>query len=116
MEQIIKALETATNIAMLPFGTDTVEKSCIVYKNSTISDNGAVRQDKLELRLITHTLAEAEEIKPLILSTLITIGDNSKLGYLSCELNGGGQLEDYNTDTIHTLLYFIITKKSEVKL
>lgn len=90
MEQIIRALESATDLSILPFGTDTAKESCIVYKNSTMSDNGAVRQDKFEVRLITQTLAEAEEKKPLILSTLVTIGDNPKLGYLSCELNGGG--------------------------
>lgn len=115
MTEIIKALEAATSLSIKPFGTDAIE-DCICYSSYVISDNGAVKQEKLELRLITKTITEAERIKPIIISTLVTVGDNKKLNYLGCELNGGGTLKDAATGTIHTLLFFVITKKSEVKL
>lgn len=115
MKEIIKALEAATSLSLKPFGTNKIE-DCICYSSYVISDNGAVRQDKLELRLITKTVEDAERLKPIIISTLTTVGDNKKFNYLGCAVNGGGTLRDAATGTIHTLLYFIITKKSEVKL
>lgn len=115
MIEIINALAAATSLPIKPFGTDNIE-DCICYSSYTLSDKGTVRQDKLELRLITKSLADAERLKPIILSTLVTVGDNKKLNYLGCELNGGGTLRDEATGTIHTLLIFTITRKSEVKL
>ena len=68
------------------------------------------------MRIITKTVASAEDIKQKILQALVTVADNEKLGYKSCELNGGGALKDADTNTIHTLLYFDITTKSEVMI
>lgn len=113
MKDIIKAIETATQIPVKPFGTETIEK-CICYTIYPISDDGVVAQDRLELRLITNTLSEADELKKAILKILLTIGDTEKYNYKSCIVNGGGQLKDFNTNTIHTILYFVITRKSEV--
>lgn len=114
ISKILRVLESATNLPIKPFETDVVE-DCIVYKYSSISDNGIVAQQKLELRIIGKTYADVVSIETKVKSALITIGDEQKVqGLNSVELNGGGTLKDYSTNTIHSLLYFIIKIKSEV--
>lgn len=113
MEQIIKAIEQATSLPVRPLFSDTIE-DCVTYKIVPHSDNGAVAVTQLELRIITKTLAASQTAKSAILSALVTVGDQSKLGYNQCYLNGGGQIYDYDTKTIHTILYLYITQKSEV--
>lgn len=114
MEKVIKALQSAVgDIPVKPYGTD-INEECVCYAFSPISDDGAVAVRRLEIRIISRTVAKTEEIRPLILSALVTIGDNPKNGYNSCYLNGGGSLWDDNTKMTHTLLYLYITTKSEV--
>ena len=114
MKDIISAIETATGLPVKPFGTNTIE-NCIVYKFNTVSDNGTVAQMKLELNIITKTIAEAVSIEAAIKTALVTVGDSKKLaGYNSAAVNGGGSLYNDETKTVHTFLYIIFTKKSEV--
>lgn len=113
IQQIIKELNEALTVPLLPYETNKIQ-DCVCYKYHCTGDNGAVAQYRLDLRIITKTIASAEDIRNVILQALITIGDNEKLGYKSCELNGGGTLKDAETATIHTLLYFDIVTKSEV--
>ncbi len=110
---IIKVIEDATNLPVKPFNTDKVEE-CVCYSLVPQTDTGAVASYRLELRLITFTIAKAEELKKSILSALVTVGDNPRHGYNECYLNGGGSLKDEDTKTIHTILYLYIIKKSEV--
>lgn len=114
MERIIPILEQETNLPVKPFGIDSLDE-CIIYTMVPQTDDGAVQTWRLELRLITKTLARADELKTKILSALVNKGDSQKInGILNCELNGGGCMEDPN-GTIHTLMYLYITEKSEVK-
>lgn len=115
METIIKALQESTQLPVKPFGIDSLDE-CIIVSPVPQSDTGAVRTWRLELRLITKTLARAEELRPIIVSTLVTVGDNPKLDYLDCYLNGGGYLKDPDNEMIHTIMYFYITTKSEVNI
>lgn len=114
MERIIKKLQDVTALPVKPHGIDSLDE-CIVYTPVPQSNDGAVQVDRLELRLITHTLERAEQLKPLITSALVTVGDEGKNGYNSCVLNGGGSMKDPN-GTLHTIMYFYITRKSEVKI
>lgn len=113
MELIIKTLQEVTKLPVKPFGIDSLDE-CIIVSPVPQTDDGAVKTWRLELRLITKTLENAEKIKPLILSALVTKGDEPKLNYLSCFQNGGGSLKDPN-GTVHSIMYFYITQKSEVK-
>ena len=113
MKQIIKELTDILSVPVLPFETPKIQ-DCVCYKYYMERNTGAVEQYRLELRIITKTVTSAEDIKQKILQALVTVADNEKLGYKSCELNGGGALKDADTNTIHTLLYFDIVKKSEV--
>lgn len=84
------ALENATSLPVKPFGTDTIEE-CICYKWYSVSDDGAIAQKRLELRLITFDMAEAEARRQQIINALVPIGDTCKIaGIYDCKLNGGG--------------------------
>lgn len=115
MENVIQALTNALNIPVLPLESSSKDE-CAVYRFYTAIDTGAVQQIRFELRLNTKSLMRAEELKKIVSATLLTIGDQEKLGYNSCQLNGGGQLKDIETDMIQTIMYFTIIKKSEVML
>lgn len=113
LKEIIAKLKESTNLPVKPFGTKEIE-NCIVYTYNPSSDNGALSQSRLELRLITKDIETAETYKKLIINTLVTVGDEQKIdGIYQCNLNGGGQLRDDNTKTIHTLLYFDILTRSQ---
>lgn len=110
---IITALDDATSLPIKPLYTDTIE-NCIVYNYYPTSDDGAVQQARLELRLITNTMANGELYRIKILQALVPIGDNTNIdGIYKCVLNGGGSLYEGSTNTFHTLLYFDIITRSE---
>lgn len=114
MEKVIQAIQSAVGeLPVKPYGTD-INEECVCYAFSPISDDGAVAVRRLELRIITRTVAKTEQLRPTILSTLVTVGDEPKHGYNGCYLNGGGSLWDNNTKMTHTILYLYITTKSEV--
>ena len=114
MVQVIDAIESAAGgLPVKPYGTNINEET-VCYAFSPVSDDGAVSVRRLELRLITRTVAKAEELRKSLISALVTVGDNPKNGYNSCYVNGGGSLWDDNTKMTHTILYLYITMKSEV--
>ena len=111
---IIEILEEATGLPVKPLFTDSIE-DVITYKWELLRDDGAVQQDRLELRLITKTVADAEVYKQQIVQALVNVGDCIKIdGILNCDNGGGGQLYDYDTETIHTLIFFDITTRSYI--
>lgn len=52
------------------------------------------------------------EINEAIIDTLVTLGDEEKLGALRIEVNGGGTLEEPETHFPQLLTYFDIQNKS----
>lgn len=112
--KIINKLQDALEIPVKPFDTDVTE-DCVVYKLDPVSDDGAVQQDRLKLRIIATTLLDAECLKYIIKKTLLAIGDNQAInGINSITLNGGGSLKDYETNTVQIIMYFDIVSKSEI--
>lgn len=111
---IIKAIEqVAEGVEVCPFGTQT-NKEAICYSYEPYSDDGAVAENRLEVRIISRTVGRAESLKQKVINALVTVGDNPKNGYLACYLNGGGSLWDVDTQMTQIILYFYITTKSEV--
>jgi len=115
LENVIGLINSATGLEVKALDTDNAN-DCIVYQYYTVSDNGAVAQVKLQLRIIAHSLNDVLSYEKQIKNVLLCAGDISKVeGVKSIELNGGGTLKDYETNTIQNILYFIITKRSEVE-
>ena len=110
---IISALQTATNLPVVPLFTTQLGNQ-IIYNHYPVADNGAKSQQRLELRLITKTYSEAESYRKRIIGALVPIGDDTLIdGITACELNGGGSLYEGETKTYHTLLYFDYIHRSE---
>lgn len=113
LENVIKEIESVVDIPVRPYGIDVIDEA-VCYTLTPLTDDGAVATDRLEIRIITRTVAKAQDLRQAVVNALVTVGDNSKDSYLSCTLNGGGNLWDDNTKLSHTILYFYITMKSEV--
>mgnify|MGYP000858026498 CR=1 FL=1 len=111
IKEILAAIKTATGIMPVPFALDKIANG-IVYSYYTTADDGAVSKRRLELNLVTLTLADADKYKDKIIGALVTEGDEEKIGGIyRCAVNGGGQLKNFETGTIHTMIYFDITEK-----
>lgn len=108
MFRILDAIEDATGLKPIPLDTDKVEKS-IIYKFY----QSAFLRYRLEIRVIDLTLEGCEDTSNLIINRLSDFGDLNKIeGIASIELNGGGVLKDYNTNTIQRLMYFDVVKEN----
>lgn len=102
MQRVLKKIEEISGQKPLPLKTDKAEK-CLVYKFW----QSAAYTYRLELRVIDFTLAGAEATAAAIIKSVCNFGDTNKIqGIPSIVLNGGGVLEDENTNTIQRLLYF----------
>ena len=113
IDKILDVIESATSLHPEPFDIDSVRNG-ITYKYYTSTDDGAVARKRLELTLITLTLEDADKYRKEIINALVTSGDESKLdGIYKCVQNGGGTLKNYETNTIHTMMYFDVIERTE---
>lgn len=112
--EIIKKLETVTGLPVEPFGTGAI-KDCICYRWIPSSSDGCISQYRLELRIICKTINTAQQVSKQIKGALLNIGDTAKLdGVLEVTQNGGGSLQDFGTQTIHTLLFFNVKEREVI--
>lgn len=110
MIKLLDAIETSTGLKAKPLDTDTIE-TCIIYR---YWQTARIRY-RLELRIIGFTLAEVDEIAKQVLDGINDFGDTAYVeGFASVELNGGGVLKDYATNTVQKMLYFDVVKKQEI--
>ena len=86
---------------------------CLVYTYYLQDDNGARARWRLELNLITETVEEAEIYRQEI-NDIITTGDGAgEYEHItSLKLNGGGQMFNYETMTLHTYMYYDVYERS----
>lgn len=104
---------TASDTKIYPFSADQDRcNNCIVYIVSPVSDEDAVRVDKLEIRIISNDLEKATAIDSRVRTLLKTIGDTPNRNFLKVVLNGGGALEDLETETYQIFNYYYITQRS----
>lgn len=115
MLNVISKIKEATGLNVYAFAAPRVEE-CVVYKYTSISDDGVTERARLEVRVIAFTLAEAIEIEKAIKQSLLFKGDGSKIqGIVKIDSNGGGCLEELGSGTIHLFSNYEILKQSEVK-
>lgn len=113
MQEILELIKEATGIDAIPIHTESVANDTICYKDYSLSDDGVISRHRVELRIITKEYARADIIRAQLINALVTRGDdNLTQNILSCALNGGGRLFEYETNTIHTLVYFEFIKRS----
>ena len=107
MITLLNAIASASGYEPKPLETSEVE-TCIVYRYYQTTRFNY----RLELRIIGFTLMEVDSIVEKILDGINNFGDTAKVnGFASIELNGGGVMKDYQTNTIQKVLYFDVVKK-----
>lgn len=113
MQEILELIKEATGIDAIPIHTESVANDTICYKDYSLSDDGVISRHRVELRIITKEYARADIIRAQLINALVTRGDdNLTQNILRGALNGGGRLFEYETNTIHTLVYFEFIKRS----
>ncbi|MBM6776024.1 hypothetical protein H7U34_01840 [Collinsella tanakaei] len=110
LDSLLGAIKDATSIAPQAFQTDSVGKPAITYSFYRATDNGAVAQWRLQVRVFGRNMREAVEIEEKLSDALVTLGDETRFG-CSIESNGGGSMIDSDTNTAQMLTYFDITCK-----
>lgn len=114
LKPVIEDALAPLHMPLKPIGTEEIE-DCVCYIIYTEEDNGAVRQDRLELRIISFDLDTIYKTENALKNALISIGDNKKISkFESIAVDGGGLFKDYETNVIEMMLYFTIICKSEV--
>ena len=111
LSSLLGAIQQATGLAPSAYQTDRVGQPAITYSFYRVSDNGAVAQYRLQVRVFGRTQVEALEIEEKIADSLVTLGDGTKFG-CSISSNGGGALMDADTNTPQVLTYFDVTTRS----
>lgn len=111
---LIELIEQNTGLKCVPLHTDSLN-DCIVYTEQVLADDGAKAKHRLELRIISQTYKNAEIYRDALINCLVNIGDEIKIdNILEGNINGGGVLYDYGTQTIHNIQYFEFITKSGV--
>ena len=113
IEELITYLRKNTPYNYCFDGTSTL-KDCVVYNYYETLNDGIKSNYRLELHIIVKgrtekSLLKVEEIRETINNLIITKADNKLTDRIrKVYLNGGGQLTDDNTDTIHQFIYYDI--------
>lgn len=115
LTKILTLLKSNTELPVRFIKNDKVEK-CIIYNFTPISDDGVIRQDKLQIQIVGFDIKEIEEEDLKIRKNLLSFGDRID-DILKIELNGGGVIDyDDETSSLSKFSFYIITNRSEVSL
>lgn len=115
--ELITLLRKKTKYKYCLGGTDKIE-DCVVYGYNDVYNDNIKKSARLTFNIITKGLTEnsaikAEEMKNKINSVILTFGDEPLTNkILSVVQNGGGQLENSETQTLHTIIYYDVIYKA----
>lgn len=111
MQDYIKLLDLIEEVTGqdLVFMERDISKG-IVYNILPITNNGTLRKDKLEIRIIGSNLVELNQLHDKINKALLTVGDSTDPTIRKIELNGGGLLKQPENNLYHHLAYYYINK------
>lgn len=94
-----------------PFGTEKIE-NCIIYNLIPISSNKIIEENRLEITVISLDMETGLKIVEKIKQELITLGDKPLTNnILTINLNGGGSLENLETNTFHFKAFFNVKSR-----
>lgn len=116
IEDIITLLRAKTEYKYYFNATPKIE-NCVVYSYTDTSNDKVKKTAQLQLTIIVKGISEksiltAEKMKSDINDCIITRADNSLTGgILKVSQNGGGQLVDHSTQTLHCILYYDIIER-----
>ncbi|MCI1959698.1 MAG: hypothetical protein LKJ25_08775 [Clostridia bacterium] len=100
-----------TGYKIYPFGSTKIE-NCIVYNFVPLTSDGIKEQNRLEITVISKNMETGLTMLADIKEKLLTFGDEPKTdNILSINLNGGGSLENLETNTFHFKAFFVVTSR-----
>lgn len=86
--------------------------NCILHKLVLLSSDGIKEQNRLELTFVHEDELIAKKLMNRVKELLTTVGDNKiNNEILEISLNGGGNLVDYQTNTIQLKAFFNIKNR-----
>ena len=84
----------------------------IVFNFSPQTDDKISRVDKLEIMIISKSVARVYEIHEAVKNALLTFGDDPfNDTILGVEINGGGVLENLKTGAYHHRTYYYLRSR-----
>lgn len=110
LNEILKLLEPL-GYPLRAFGTEIIE-DCVVYSFVPVSSDCIKEVNRLEITVISKDMQQGLNILEEVKKALLTFGDEQKTdNILEVVLNGGGSLENLETDTVHFKAFFVIKSK-----
>lgn len=104
---------TEDNTKIYPLNANKDDIPCLTYTDTPVSDDGILKINRLEIRIIDNDYDHLEQVNKVISDALILYEDQP--GYIfndvvvmSCSQNGGGSLEDIENNIYERFLYFNI--------
>lgn len=121
---ILKANDTLVNILKPTikepkiYQMSTVYLStCIIYTWELTDSDKVVNQYRMKVKIVAPNQEVTDSILSAINDELLSFGDFNKHDrILSCNMNGGGILEDDERGMIHTIKYYYIKSNYEGKM
>lgn len=85
---------------------------CIVYTWELIGADGIIKEYRLKIVAITNDYDIGQQLLNAINNELVTVGDITKhFKILECNQNGGGLMDNFETNKIHATRYYYIKSK-----
>lgn len=110
LDELLSILKTL-GYPVKPFGTPEIE-DCIVYNFIPLTSDKIKEQSRLEITVISKSMSDGLEILEGVKEILLTRGDEQLTDrILNIALNGGGSLENLETNTFHFKANFIVLSR-----
>jgi hypothetical protein len=108
---LVNYIGSAANI--YPVETDYTGE-CIIYEIVPLSDDKITQKNRLQIHIISKTMAKAIDIEKRVKQLILTLADTPlTTKILKVVMNGGGSLYDGERKKHHRILYFEILSRSE---
>ena len=94
------------------FASDIKDGDSVSYILIPSSSDGIKEQYRLETTIVSNDFVRAVKMLDDVKNALLTIADTQKTNnILNIELNGGGNMVNYETNTYHLKAFFAVKSK-----
>ena len=110
---IFDEIEKVTGLPLKLFYTKEIEP-CIIYELTPVRDDGVTATDRLDFRIIHLSARDCNRVETQLRKILLSVGDRPSGDIKNVVISGGGFFPQDETNTVHKLTFYTITRKSEV--
>jgi hypothetical protein len=104
---------TEDNTKIYPLNANKDDIPCLAYNDSPVSDEGRLKENRLEIRAIDNDYDHLQEVIKTV-SGILIISENqpgykfNDVSIMSCSQNGGGHVEDIENSIYEKFIYLNI--------